>query len=99
MLQTTKARFNLYKVEPTCPLCTLEPEDLSNMLLRCPALADTREAALSDIRGLITRVLGSHIWSAWSRSTLVSVLIDSNNLKSRVQLGADNDILLQLDGV
>ena len=63
MLQTTKARFNQYKVEPTCPLCRLEPEDLSNMLLRCPALADTREAPLSDIRGLITRVFGIRIWS------------------------------------
>ena len=51
--QTTKARFNQYKVEDTCPLCRLEPEDLSHMLLRCPALADTREAPLSDIRGLV----------------------------------------------
>ena len=53
MLQTTKARFNQYEVEPTCPLCRLEPEDLSHMLLCCPALADTREAPLYDIRGLI----------------------------------------------
>ena len=64
MLQTTKARFNQYKVEPTCPVCRLEPEDPSHMLLRCPALADTREAPLSDIRGLITRVFGSRIWSS-----------------------------------
>ena len=74
MLQTTKARFNQYKVEPTCPLCRLEPEDLSHMLLRCPALADTREAPLSDIRGLITRVFGSHIWS---RSTLLHTQISA----------------------
>ena len=45
MLQTTKARFNQYKVEPTCPLCRLEPEDLGHMLLRCPALADTKGSA------------------------------------------------------
>ena len=96
MLQTTKARFNQYKVEPTCPLCRFEPEDLSRMLLRCPALADTREAPLSYIRGLITRVFGSRIWSSWSKSTLVSVLIDSNNLKPLMQFGADNDVLLQL---
>ena len=69
------------------------------MLLRCPALADTRQAPLSDIRRLITRELGSHIWSSWSRSTLVSVLIDSNNLKPRVQLGADNGVLLQLEAL
>ena len=99
MLQTTKGKFNQYKVEPTCPLCRLEPEDLSHMLLRCPALADTRETPLSDIQGLITRVFGSRVWSSWSRSTLVSVLIDCNNLKPLMQLGVDNDVLLQLEAL
>ena len=88
MLQTTKARFNQYKVEDTCPLCRLQPEDLSHMLLRCPALADTREAPLSDIRGLVTRECGNQkIWSSWSRSTLVAVLVDSHNLKALVPMG------------
>ena len=99
MLQTTKAKFNQYKVDPTCPLCRLEPEDLCHMLLRCPALADTREAPLSDIRGLITRLFGSRVWSSWSRSTLVSVLIDCNNLKPLMQLGVDYDVLLQLEAL
>ena len=31
--------------------------------------------------------------------TLVLVLIDSNNLKPRMQLGADNDVLLQLEAL
>ena len=93
MLQTNKVRFNQYKVEDTCPLCRLEPEDLSHMLLRCPALADVREAPLSDIRGLVTREYGSHLWSSWSRSTLVAVLIDSHNLKARVP------VLLQLEAL
>ena len=99
MLQTTKAKFNQYKVEPTCPLCRLEPEDLCHMLLRCPALADIREAPLSDIRGLITRLFGSRVWSSWSRSTLVSVLIDCNNLKPLMQLGVDYDVLLQMEAL
>ena len=96
MLQTNKARFNQYKVEDTCPLCRLEPEDLSHMLLRCPALADVREAPLSDIRGLVTREYGSHLWS---RSTLVAVLIDSHTLKARVPEGADSAVLLQLEAL
>ena len=64
MPQTTKARFNQYKMEDICLLCRLELEDLSYMLLRCPALADTREAPLPDIRGLVTRECGSQIWSS-----------------------------------
>ena len=38
MLQSTRARFNQYSVEKTCPLCRLDSEDLTHMLLRCPAL-------------------------------------------------------------
>ena len=99
MLQTTKARFNQYKVEDTCPLCRQEPEDLSHMLLRCPALADKREAPLSDIRGLVRRECGSQTWSSWSRSTLVAVLVDSHNLKALVPMGVDKDVLLQLEAL
>ena len=87
MLQTTMAKFNQYKVEDSCPLCRLEPEDLSHMLLRCPALADVREAPLSDICGVVTKEVGSHLWSSWSRSTLVAVLVNSHNLKALVPEG------------
>ena len=91
--------YGTYHIENTCPLCRLEPEDFSHMLLCCPALADVRETPLSDIRGLVTREYGSHLWSSWSRSTLVAVLIDSHNLKARVPEGADSAILLQLEAL
>ena len=46
MLQSTRARFNQYRVEETCPLCKLGPEDLSHILLRCPALASVKKLSL-----------------------------------------------------
>ena len=47
MLQSTRARFNQYSVEKTCPLCRLDSEDLTHMLLRCPALSDVRKVSLA----------------------------------------------------
>lgn len=99
MLQSTKARFNQYSVEETCPLCRLGPEDLSHVLLRCPALADVREASLVNIRDFVARKLGQHSWSSWSKSELVAILVDSHNLKSLSSMPVDKAVLSQLEAL
>ena len=38
MFQSTKYKFNSSEVDPRCPLCRLESEDLQHFILRCPAL-------------------------------------------------------------
>ena len=38
MFQSTKFKFNSLEVDPKCPLCRLESEDLHHFILRCPAL-------------------------------------------------------------
>ena len=37
MFQSTKYKFNSSKVDPKCPLCRLESEDLQLFILRCSA--------------------------------------------------------------
>ena len=68
MLQSTRARFNQYSVEETCPLCRPVSEDLSHMLLRCPALANVRKVSLGNIRDLVVTNYGHIIWSSLSKS-------------------------------
>ena len=53
MLQSTRARFNRYSIEKTCPLCRLDSEDQIYMLLRCPALSDVSKVSLAQIRDLV----------------------------------------------
>ena len=62
MLQSTRARFNQYSVEKTCPLCRLDSEDLTHMLLRCPALSDVRKVSLAQIRDLVGEKAGPSVW-------------------------------------
>jgi hypothetical protein len=40
ILQSTRTKFNQYSVDPTCPLCDLEPEDSSHVLFTCTSLHD-----------------------------------------------------------
>ena len=67
ILQSTRASFNQFKVDPTCPLCSSGPEDSSHFLLSCKALHDTR-------RKHILRLLDLH------PSFTVADILDSSAL-------------------
>ena len=43
VLQSNRAKFNQYKINPTCTLCGEEPEDQEHFLLRCRSLSETRD--------------------------------------------------------
>ena len=54
ILQSTRSRFNQFKVDPTCPLCGYECEDLPHMLLECPKLDSARKIELPIIKEILT---------------------------------------------
>ena len=54
ILQSTRARFNQFKVDPRCPLCGYKCEDLPHMLLECPKLESARETELPIIKKILT---------------------------------------------
>lgn len=84
LLQTNKAKFNKYEVDSTCPLCRLEPEDISHVLIRCPALHQSRINGMDDIRQHITNKYGPEGWSSVSsRSMLSSLIIDCGVLRNQ----------------
>ncbi|MES9881858.1 MAG: reverse transcriptase family protein [Sedimenticola sp.] len=90
MLQSTKARFNKYEVDETCPLCRLESEDLSHMLTRCPALSCVRNIYISDMRHTIIETFGQDVWSSLSsRPRLTSLIVDCTVLVQQKILPAN----------
>ena len=62
ILQFTKAKFKNQQVDPKCPLCRLEREDLTNFLLRCPALSTVRELHIKSLRDLVIEKVGHPLW-------------------------------------
>ena len=69
-------------VDAICPLCCLEDEDLVHMLTRCPALTETRNTYMRNIKQNLEAVVGSTAWSERIRdsSTLVQMIVDCRKL-------------------
>ena len=62
---TLQAHCNIFsgKVDPTCPHCQLEPEDLRHMLCRCPAFYEDRVASVGLLKQIIVQESGLHTWN------------------------------------
>ena len=94
MLQYTKAKFNQYSVEKTCSLCRLDSEDLTHMLLRCPALAAVRKSYW-----LQSEIWWNRKWKSMSKSELAAILVDSHQLVHAMSTRIDKAILLHLEAL
>ena len=76
LLQSNKAVFNQYQVDPTCSLCGSEAEDRRHFILRCPTLADIRAKHFGNITSF------SPDFSTLDDETKLKVLLDSNFAKT-----------------
>ncbi|MCG8097222.1 MAG: reverse transcriptase family protein [Candidatus Thiodiazotropha endolucinida] len=99
ILQSTKARFNQYSIEQTCPLCRLATEDLQHMLLRCPALHEARLSVLGEIRDLLTGRFGQSWWRSRSRDQLVALLLDSTTILEQTSEKRESNLLFRLEAL
>ena len=77
ILQSSKAAFNQFQVDPTCPLCGTEPEDRIHLILRCPSLVDIRAKYTVELSKLCPE------FTDFKDEDKVKTLLDSNYLKTR----------------
>ena len=56
ILQSNRARFNQFKVDPSCPLCGNDREDMTHLLLVCPRLQHSRKRHLNKIKSLLLKL-------------------------------------------
>ena len=56
ILQSNRAKFNQFTVNPTCPLCNNGNEDMTHLLLICPKLQHTRKRHLKNIKTLFHKL-------------------------------------------
>jgi hypothetical protein len=52
LLQSKRAQYNQYQIDPTCPLCNSAPETLTHFLVECPSLSDTRQIPMNRVVAL-----------------------------------------------
>lgn len=98
MLQTTKVKFNKAEIDPRCPMCRLEDEDLSHMLTRCPALDASRREPIGWIRNCIKRNYGNDVWNTLAnRQLLTSLIIDCGVLRTSGILPPNPDVMRNIE--
>ena len=99
MFQSTKFRFNSSDVDPKCPLCRLESEDLRHFILRCPALAVARDSCFPQLRSLVIGAVGDEKWSKYfrNRETLLTLVVDCQKLVEHGLLPKSQVILYEIE--
>ena len=75
-LQSKRAKFNQYQVDPTCPLCGRGDEDREHFLMTCSALHDKRDPYLEKLRDTL-----SNSGCSWQTDTafLIEIVLDCSD--------------------
>ena len=78
MLQTSKHKFSNATVCARCRCCGLADEDISHMLLDCPALFSQRKLFYPKVRSLTINYIGIDLWKKIfnSKPNVVRLLLD-----------------------
>ena len=82
VLQSNRAKFNQYKIDPTCTtFCGEEPEDQEHFLLRCRSLSDPHDPFTRKSE-LLSEYLGHEIQQEICKDSnlLVALILDCTNV-------------------
>lgn len=101
MLQTNKCRFSHYQIDPVCPICRIESEDIIHVLTRCPVYHEIRKTHIPKINKELIKLLGIDIWRSnyRSRGALTKIILDSSylhNVKTNLDLRQINRLSTEL---
>ena len=77
ILQSTRASFNQYEVNDTCPICESEREDRPHLLLRCSAYAKIRDKYMDRIACWVPN------YASLDETSRCQLILDSNFFTSR----------------
>lgn len=76
-LQSTLAKYNKAEVNPLCPMCCMEDEDMSHFICRCNALHQYRYTQIQKLQDIIS-TSNPDVWSSISSDTelLAGLILD-----------------------
>lgn len=99
IFQLQKSKFSKKNVDPICPMCQLEEEDIAHFLTRCPALEEIRSNSFQFVRRTVIDSVGIDIWNGHfqNRSVIVQLLLDSQQLVLGKILPENKELLYELE--
>ena len=77
-LQSNRARFNQFEVNPTCTICNKEPETREHFLIRCESMETDRQKYMGMLENTITHIYNKQTWDAISKDdeSLLQCILD-----------------------
>ena len=93
IVQSLRSKFNQYQIDPTCPLCYVEDEDITHMILQCSALHPARKDPFQKLNDYIISKTDINFWRSYfsNKENLVKLIIDCSQL-TELQTVEDLDI-------
>ena len=74
-LQSNRAKFNQYSVDPTCLLCGDATEDIIHFLFKCRCLLEPRDQFMEKISSILIEYKGTKEQKKFLKTDLVAALI------------------------
>ena len=101
VLQSVRAKFNQYNVDPTCLLCGENPEDHEHFLLRCRSLAESRDSFIETIKSVLSQYLGDEVQQCICRDSelLVALILDCTAVELNLRETQREDFLSKFESV
>ena len=101
VLQSVRAKFNQYNVDPTCLLCGENPEDHEHFLLRCRSLAESRDPFIETIKSVLSQYLGDEVQQCICRDSelLVALILDCTAVELNLRETQREDFLSKFESV
>ena len=101
VLQSNRAKFNQYSVNPTCLLCGEDPEDLEHFLLKCRALTVIRDPFMEKTICLLNDYLGIKEQQNITRdlNLLVALILDCTAVDLNLCETQRDDFLSKFESV
>ena len=78
IVQTIRSKFNQYQVDSKCPLCHMEDEDITHMLLRCSVLHSVRKEPFILLKDYVISRTNTVFWRKVfpTKASLVKLIIE-----------------------
>ena len=83
IVQSTRAKFNQYQIDSTCPLCHLEEEDIIHMLLRCSVLHSVRKGPFRTLKDYVINRTSETFWKSVfsTKINITRLIIDCSQIE------------------
>ena len=95
-LQSNKAKFNKYEVNPTCVMCDEGDETREHFILTCKALSQKRDPYLARLTNMLTPILGN---LDTNTEKLFELIVDCSSTRLDSNLTENNNIQSQIESI